>query len=174
MISHFKQLLVSIVKQPLQSIGKLPLLTETEERQLLVTFNDTAANYPRDKSIVDLLEEQVVRTPDRVAMVFREEQFSYAQLDKKVNQLANYLLQEYVLKPDQTVAVFLERSSWSAITMLAIMKTGACYVPIDVTLPENRLRYIINDSAPKVIITSEDLLKKHPALLAGEHIVIES
>jgi amino acid adenylation domain-containing protein len=174
MTAHFKELLSSIVKDPLQCVGKLPFLTKAEEHQLLVDFNDTTVNYPVDKTIVDLLEEQVLKTPAKVAMVFQEEIFTYETLNKKVNQLANYLLQKYNLKADETVAVFLDRSSWSAIAMLAIIKTGACYVPIDVKLPENRLKYIIEDASPKVIITSENLSQKHASLLAGEHIIVQS
>jgi len=156
MMNHFLQLLQSIVLQPLQKIGKLTMLAPAEVNQLLVEFNNTKRPYPEDKNIVTLFEDQVERTPDAIAMVFEDEFFTYQTLNEKVNQLADYLLQKYQLKPDETVGVMLHRSAWSAISMMAIIKTGACYLPIDYKLPDNRLQYIISDAAPKLILSSEE------------------
>src|SRR5439155_19332843 len=97
------------------------------------------------------------RTPEAVALVFEEEIFTYTTLNRRVNQLAHYLLQQFNLKADETVGVMMNRSSLSVIAMLAIIKTGACYVPIDQELPYGRLQHVIDDAAPKVILTSEDL-----------------
>jgi amino acid adenylation domain-containing protein len=174
MVIHFKELLNSIVKAPQQNIGRLQILTEAEERQLLVEFNDFHVEYPSNQSIVGLSEEQVEKTPDAIALVFEEETFTYDELNNKVNQLANHLLESYSLKADDTVAVLLNRSSWSAIAMLAIMKTGACYVPVDPELPKARLDYIIHDAAPKVIITTDDIAQRYPDLLISDIISVSS
>ncbi|MEO7583967.1 MAG: amino acid adenylation domain-containing protein [Ferruginibacter sp.] len=155
MMDHFLQLLQSIVQQPMRKIGKLTMLAPAEVNQLLVEFNDTKRPYSEDKNIVTLFEDQVERTPDAIAMVFEDELFTYKTLNEKVNKLADYLLQKYQLKPDETIGVMLHRSAWSAISMMAIIKTGACYLPIDYKLPDNRLQYIISDAAPKLILSSE-------------------
>ncbi len=91
MLSHFKELLNSIVKQPLQKIGSLPMLTHAEKQQLLVQFNDTRIEYPKDKTFIDLFEEQAAKTPEAIALVFEEEELSYQQLNDRSNQLAHYL-----------------------------------------------------------------------------------
>ncbi|MEJ7675705.1 MAG: AMP-binding protein [Chitinophagaceae bacterium] len=91
MLGHFKELLGSIVKNPHQKIGELSMLTPEEEQQLLYQFNDSKVEYPRDKTIVDLFEEQAAKTPEAIAVVFEEEQLNYKQLNEKANQLAHYL-----------------------------------------------------------------------------------
>jgi amino acid adenylation domain-containing protein/FkbM family methyltransferase len=174
MINHFKQIMYSVIKAPEQSIGRLQMLSEEEQQQLLFGFNDTKVNFPLDLSIVNLLEGQVEKTPDAIALVFERETFSYKELNEKVNQLANHLLEQHCLKADEMVAVLLNRSSWSAIAMLAIIKTGACYVPVDPELPEARLKYIIHDASPKVIITDDTIATRYPALLITDAISVSS
>jgi len=167
---HFEHVLLQIINNEKGKLSDIELLTREENHQVLVEFNNTTVEYAANETIVDLLEAQVIKTPDTIALLFEKEVFTYEALNAKVNQLAHYLKQQYKLKADETVAVLLDRSSWSAIAMLAIIKTGACYVPIDVKLPEGRLKYIIDDAAPKVIITSEEISEKYASLLVCDFV----
>ena len=152
---HLQQLVVSILASPEKSINELSYLSKEETQQLLVYFNDTNAIYPKDKTIIDLFEEQVRLTPNKVGLVFKEYQFTYKELDQQVNQLANYLKNEFDIKSKTKIGVLLERSEWSIISMLSIMKLGCAYVPIDSYYPSDRINFIIKDSQVAYIITDQ-------------------
>jgi non-ribosomal peptide synthetase component F len=159
MMDHFKELLVSIVKNPQQKIGELQMLTKAEEPQLLVEFNDTAVDYPKDKTIVDLFEEQAAKTPGAIAIVFEEEQLSYRQLNERANQLAYYLRSRGV-KEETLVPICIERSLAMIIGILGILKAGGAYVPIDPEYPEERISYMLEDTAASIIISSKQSRSK--------------
>jgi amino acid adenylation domain-containing protein len=114
-------------------------------------------DYPRDKSLVDLFEEQAIKTPGSTALIFGNTEYSYQQLNAIANQLAHYLIQTYDLKPDDLIGMMLERSDWMIIAILGIMKAGAAYVPIDPDYPEERLKYIMGDSDCKVLVNEQEL-----------------
>ncbi|MEJ7675718.1 MAG: amino acid adenylation domain-containing protein [Chitinophagaceae bacterium] len=154
MVLHFKTLLGSIVKYPQQNIGLLPMLTKAEEHQLLIEFNDTATEYPKDKTIVDLFEEQALKTPDTVALVFEEEKLTYKELNDKSNQLAHYLKSKGV-KEGILVPICIEKSVEMIIGILGILKAGGAYVPIDPVYPEDRISYMLEDTQAKIIVTSK-------------------
>jgi len=109
MVVHYQTLLESIVKDPEQIIGNLNMLTKEEESQLLLDFNDTAVDYPKDKTIIDLFEEQVAKTPDHIAIVYEGEELTYRALDERSNQLGRYLEKKGV-KPDTLVGICIDRS----------------------------------------------------------------
>ncbi len=153
MVGHFRTLLGSIVKSPQQKIGKLRMLTEAEEHQLLVEFNNTKVDYPKDKTIVDLFEEQAAKTPDAIAVVFQEEQLTYKELNKRANQLANYLKSRGV-KEESLVPICIERSLEMIVGILGILKSGGAYVPIDPEYPEERIKFMLDDSNAKVVVSS--------------------
>ncbi len=155
MIGHFQMLLEGIVANPLQPIYALPLLTEAEQQQLLA-WNDTTTDYPRDKTIVDLFEEQVKKTPDAVAVVFEEQQLTYSELNSKANQLAHYL-QTLGVKPEVLVGICVVRSTEMVIGLLGILKAGGAYVPLDPTYPAARLAFMLSDSQVPVLLTQESL-----------------
>jgi hypothetical protein len=134
MLSHFKELIRSVVKTPQQSIGKLTMLAPTEEQQLLNAFNDTNVDYPKDKNILDLFEEQVIKTPAATALVFEDEELSYEELNDRSNQLAHYLLSLGV-KEETLVPICIERSLNMIVGILGILKSGGAYVPIDPGYP---------------------------------------
>ena len=98
MLGHFKELLNAIVTQPQQNIGVLSMLTKRETRQLLAEFNDNSVDYPKDKNIIDLFEEQVAKTPGAIALIFEQVELSYQQLNERANQLAHYLRSKGVRK----------------------------------------------------------------------------
>uniref|UniRef100_UPI00359348D0 condensation domain-containing protein n=1 Tax=Chamaesiphon sp. TaxID=2814140 RepID=UPI00359348D0 len=119
MAGHFQTLLTGIVAHPEQPIADLPLLSESEHQQLLFDWNDTQTNYPRDKCIHQLLEEQVSKTPDAIAVVFEEQELTYRQLNQRANQLAHYL-QTLGVKPEVLVGICVERSLEMVVGLLGM------------------------------------------------------
>ncbi|BAZ21899.1 amino acid adenylation domain-containing protein [Kalymmatonema gypsitolerans NIES-4073] len=157
MAGHFVTLLEGIVANPEERISQLPLLTQPEQQQLLVEWNDTQAKYPADKCIHQLFEEQSFSTPDAVAVVFDNQQLTYQQLNTRANQLAHYL-QSLGVKPDTLVGLCVERSLLMIVGLLGILKAGGAYVPFDPDYPADRLAYMLNDSLLSVLLTQEKLL----------------
>ncbi|MDJ0729380.1 MAG: amino acid adenylation domain-containing protein, partial [Crocosphaera sp.] len=143
-------------------ITQLPLLTAWEEKQLLVDWNNTQTDYPQDKCIHQLFEEQVKRTPNAVALVFENQQLTYEQLNQKANQLAHFLLQNYQITPDTLVGLCVERSLEMVIGILGILKAGGAYVPLDPNYPTERLKFMLEDSQVRVLLTQETLLESLP------------
>ena len=132
-------------------------VTKAEKIQLFDEFNDTFFDYPRDKSLVDLFYEQVEKTPDNIALIFGHKEFTYSELNAVSNQFADYLNCTYTIQPDELVGIMLDRSEWMIIAILAIIKTGGAYVPIDPDYPEDRINYIKEDSACKVMVDDHEL-----------------
>jgi amino acid adenylation domain-containing protein/non-ribosomal peptide synthase protein (TIGR01720 family) len=161
MTGHFVTLLESIVAKPEQQISQLPLLTEVEQHQLLVEWNNTQVDYPQDLCIHQLFEEQVQRTPDAVAVVFEDQQLTYQQLNSRANQLANYL-QSLGVSADVLVGICVERSIEMVVGLLGILKAGGAYVPLDPDYPQQRLSFILDDAALPVLLTQQSLLESLP------------
>ena len=161
MVSHFQNLLSSNVENPLTPVGELNLLSEWERHQLLVEWNDTVTEYPKNKCIHQLFEEQVEKTPDAIAVVFEEEQLTYQQLNQKANQLARHL-QRLGVKPEVLVGIFVERSIEMLVGFLGILKAGGAYIPLDPNYPQERLSYMLEDSGIEVLITQNSLLESLP------------
>src|SRR4028119_1643608 len=162
MAGHYETLLEGIVANSKQAISELPLLTPGERRQLLIEWNNTAKDYPQEKCIHQLFEEQVERTPDAVAVVFEEKQLTYRELNVKANQLANYL-RSLGVRPEMLVGICVERSLEMIIGLLGILKAGGAYVPLDPNYPSERLAFMLEDSSVPVLLTQEKLLEKLPA-----------
>ena len=156
LMGYFKTVLEGIIAHPKARIGEVPLLTETEQHQLLVEWNDTKVEYPQDKCIHQLFEEQVERTPDAVAVVFEEEKLTYRELNTKANQLAHYL-QSLGVGAEVLVGICCDRSLETIVGILGILKAGGAYVPLDPNSPPERLTYQILDSQVSVLLTREKL-----------------
>jgi non-ribosomal peptide synthetase component F len=166
MAGHFEVLLTAIVDNPEQAISQLPMLTDQEVQQLLA-WNDTATDYPVDKTIVDLFEEQVEKTPSNIAVVFEEQQLTYQQLNEQANQLAHYLLalkNQASLPDNPLIAIAVERSIEMVIGLLGILKAGGAYVPIDPSYPVARIQYMLEDSQAPVLLTQSHLKAQLPVL----------
>ncbi|WP_442937952.1 amino acid adenylation domain-containing protein [Nostoc sp.] len=161
MTGHFVILLEGIIANPEQQISQLPLLTEVEQHQLLVEWNDTQVDYPQDLCIYQLFEEQVQRTPDAVAVIFENQQLTYYQLNCRANQLANYL-QSLGVSADVLVGICVERSIEMVVGLLGILKAGGAYVPLDPDYPQQRLSFILDDAALPVLLTQQSLLESLP------------
>lgn len=166
---HYQTLLEGIVANPKQKISELPLLTPNERHQLLVEWNNTWAEYPQDKCIHQLFEEQVERTPDAVALVFKGEQLTYGELNRRANKLAHYL-QSLGVGPEVLVGICVERSFDMIVGLLGILKAGGAYVPIDPAYPTDRITYMLEDSQLPVLLTQQKLvasLPEHQARVVG-------
>ncbi|MHC5860260.1 amino acid adenylation domain-containing protein [Nostoc sp.] len=158
---HFVTLLEAIVTNPQQQISQLPLLTAAEQRKLLVEWNNTQVEYPRDRCIHQLFEEQVERTPDAVAVVFGDRQLTYHELNSRANQLAHYL-KTLGVKSEVLVGICVERSLEMVVGLLGILKTGAAYVPLDPEYPTERLAFMLEDAQVSVLLTQQHLVDKLP------------
>jgi amino acid adenylation domain-containing protein len=165
MAGHLQTLLEGIVANPDERLSALPLLTEAERRQLLVEWNDTRVEYPAQQSIHALVEAQAARTPHAVAIEFGGERISYEELNARANQLARYLRGQGV-GPEVLVGVFTDRSVEMVVGLLAILKAGGAYVPLDPSYPQRRLKFILEDARPAVVLTQRPLLDRLPETAA--------
>lgn len=173
MIGHFKELLRSVVKDPQQKIGLLPMLTRPEEEQLLVEFNKTDFDYPRDKSIKDLFEEQVTKTPEAVAVMFEQKKLTYRELNEYSNRLAHFLKSKGV-KQDTLIPICIERGINMIIGILGVLKSGGAFVPIDPEYPEERIIYMLEDIESPLVISSKESREKLSTLENTEIIEMDS
>jgi non-ribosomal peptide synthetase component F/aryl carrier-like protein len=157
--SQFQTLLESAINHPEVEIGKLEILKPSDRKQLLVEFNQTHADYPLDRCIHQLFEEQAERTPDHIAVVFEDQQLTYAELNRRSNQLAHHL-QGLGVKPEVLVGLFVERSLDLIIGLLGILKAGGAYVPLDPALPKESLAFRLQDAGVSVLLTQQQLAEK--------------
>ncbi|WP_165760237.1 AMP-binding protein, partial [Niastella populi] len=144
---------------PEEKISQIDYLSDEEKHKLLVTYNDTAIAYPKDKTIVGLFEEQVAKTPDNVAVVFEDRELTYQELNEWSNQLAHYLKDNYDIRPDDLIGIKQERSEWMMVSIFGVLKLGGAYVPIDPEYPRERLDYIEKDTQYKVCLDETELSK---------------
>ena len=161
MLGHLQTLLEGIVANPHQSLASLPLLTAAEIHQQLVEWNNTQTEYPQDKCIHQLFEEQVEKTPDAVAVVFKDQQLTYRELNQRANQLAHYL-QKLGVGADVLVGICVERSLNMVITVLGVLKAGGAYVPLDPEQPPQRLAFMLQDADCHVLLTHKHLVETLP------------
>ena len=135
------------------------------DNQLFDDLNNTFFDYPKDKTLVDLFYEQVDKTPNNIALIFGNTEFTYSELNTVSNQFADYLNQTYSIKPDELVGMMLDRSEWMIIAILGILKAGGAYVPVDPDYPHDRIDYIKEDCACRVFVDYNELdtfrLSKH-------------
>ncbi|TCN55434.1 amino acid adenylation domain-containing protein [Flavobacterium circumlabens] len=155
---HFGTLLQGVIAAPNLPVSRINYLSPNEIKQLVVDFNDTSVPYPKDKTIVQLFEEQAAETPDAIAIVFEDLQLTYKELNEKVNQFASYLRERYDIQPDDLVGIKLSRSEQLIIAILGVLKSGAAYVPIDSDYPQERIAYIEEDTNCKAIIDEDELI----------------
>ena len=156
MTGHLETLLQGIVNDPDQKLSDLPLLTDSEKQQILVEWNDTKTEYPSDKCIHQLFEQQVARSPDAIAIVYDDQQLSYGELNRRANQLAHYL-RTLGVGPEVPVGVCMERSIDVVVAILGTLKAGGAYVPLDPQYPKERLDFMIRDARIQTVLTLERL-----------------
>ena len=166
MLGHLRMLLEGMAATFDRPLRSLPMLTPEEKQQLLVDWNRTEVDFPAGATVVSLFAEQVARTPDATALVFEGEALSYAQLDARANQLAHRLLALGVQSGD-LVGLFVEKSLEMVVGLFGILKAGAAYVPIDPDYPEERIRYMIDVSDSRLIITDTEARAQQVRGMAG-------
>lgn len=155
---QFQTLLTSVTTNPAQKISQLEILSQSDRQQLL-DFNHTQIDYPTDRCIHQLFAEQVEKTPDQIAVVFEDQQLTYAQLNHKANQLAHYL-QKLGVKPEVVVGLCLERSLEMIVGLLGIIKAGGAYLPLDPSLPTSGIAWRSQDAQVPILLTQQQLVER--------------
>ncbi|MGD2085225.1 MAG: amino acid adenylation domain-containing protein [Candidatus Aminicenantes bacterium] len=178
-IGHFNKIISTLLGNPWIKISEIEMVNEEEKKRILYTFNNTGIEYPRDKTMPQLLARQVERTPDNIALVGpsavnRQEpargtridnlQITYLELNKKSDQLADYLLKEGGVAPDTIVGIMVEPSLEMIIALWGILKAGGAYLPIDPAYPQERINYMLKDSSAKILVTDADSWEKFERL----------
>ena len=152
MSNHYLNILDTILENIEIKISDIDMLSPEEKNRILFDFNNTKMDYPKDKTIIQLFEEQVEKTPDNVAVVFEDKKLTYRELNEKANSLAHYLKHSYVKKGDN-VPILMNRSIELMISMLASIKCGGVYLPISPETPVERINYILQNSNANIVIT---------------------
>src|SRR5215831_7976790 len=168
MLGHYEQLLKA-VENPDQRVSELSLLTG-EERKQLQEWSQTGSDYSRGRTAAELFEECAARVPNNVAVEYQGQGLTYAELNRRANQLAHYL-RTIGVKPETRVAIGVERVLEMVVGMVAVLKAGGAYVPLDLSYPEQRLRFILEDSAPVALLVRSDLQGMPGAIEAGIQMV---
>jgi amino acid adenylation domain-containing protein len=163
MLGHLRTLLEAMPDHAQDPLCELPIMGAVEKEAVLVTWNRNDTTYPREVSLGRLIEEQVARTPEAVAVAFGEESLTFAELNARANQLARTLVGQGA-GPDQVVGLFVERSVNMVAALLAIVKAGAAYLPLDPHLPEERIQYMLEDGGARLVVTERELEKALPSL----------
>ncbi|MFP3597034.1 AMP-binding protein, partial [Chryseobacterium sp. SIMBA_029] len=135
------------------------LIDNKERHQLLLEFNNTSFEYPKEKTIVQLFEEQVENTPNNIAVVFENRKLTYKQLNEKVNQVAHYIKNNHLIGHGHVIATLLPKSEDLLISLLAIKKLGCIYLPIDINYPKDRIDYILEDSDAKLLLSKKNSIQ---------------
>ena len=159
MLRHYKNLLEQIGRNPDQPIGRIPFLSKEEIDAILHKWNNTTVPFPSDACVHQLIENQCAQKGQNTAVIAGEERLTYEELNNRANRLARYLIEAGVA-PEDRVGISLERSPEMVIGLLAILKSGAAYVPLDPNYPTERLEYMIEDSAMDILITQESLKER--------------
>ncbi len=162
MLAHFENLLAAIHANPLRKLSEFDFLTDAEERQLLVEWNATKIDYPRDQTLAEIFHEQAQRIPDAIALEFFDRTMSYRELDIASNRIANFLQGEGV-GAQTIVGVYMDRSSALIVALLGILKAGAAYLPIDLAYPRERIAFIAADAKVPFVLSQRSLAGALPA-----------
>jgi len=171
MAAHFTNVLWDIAGNIDKKISEIELLDEEERHKLLYEFNDTYAEYPKDKTIHEQFEEQAEKTPDNVAVVYEDKYLTYRELNEKSNQLARVLREKGVVS-DSIAAIMAERSLDMIVGIMGILKAGGAYLPIDPEYPKDRIEHMLKDSSASILLTQKHLRGK--AAFDGEAIELDS
>jgi amino acid adenylation domain-containing protein len=156
-ISYFRRIVTAVTEDASQQLSRIGILPEDERKKLLYDFNDNAVVYPADKTLIDLFEEQVEKTPGQCALYSSSSTITYADLNRSVNQLTG-LLRGRGLKNGDVVGILMDRSVEFVISVFAVLKAGALYLPVDAGYPEDRINYMLEDSKAVMLLTKADIL----------------
>ncbi len=165
-LGYLRMVLEAMVADEQQTVDRLPLLSAAERLQVVETFNATDAEFPADVCIHELFEARAERTPNAVAVVYEDRSLTYAELNARANRLAHHL-RERGVGPDARVAICVERGPEMVVGLLAVLKAGGAYVPLDPAYPADRLRHMVEDSAPVALLTQAPLAGVVASLTSG-------
>jgi amino acid adenylation domain-containing protein/thioester reductase-like protein len=159
-IKYINSRLITILNNAVLDINafveEIEIMDEKEKNKILYEFNDTDCNYPKDKTVLDFFDEQVIKSPDKIALVCEDTNLTYKELNKKANVLAYYLKNVMNIKKGDIVAIILEKNINQIVAIFAIMKLGATYLPILNSWPRERIDYILKDSDANLVIVDKD------------------
>ena len=161
MSEHFQILLEAVVADPDQLISRLPVLTEVERQKLLVEWNQTETDYTTGKCLHELFETAATKSPDQVALVFDTQSLKYGELNSRANKLARVLQREGVA-PEVLVGILMERSLEMVTAILAVLKAGGAYLPLEPDYPKERLDFMLDDARPAVLLVQSRYLESLP------------
>ena len=159
MLEHYINILNSVLENLDTKISEIDMLSDAERNKILYEFNNTKVDYQKNKTISQLFEEQVEQTPDNIALVFEDRKITFRELNEKANSLAHYLRNNGISKND-IVGVMVNRSLEIIVGLLAVVKAGGAYIPIDPTFPSDRINYMLKSSNAKLLLTQEKLIQK--------------
>ncbi|MFL6200193.1 MAG: amino acid adenylation domain-containing protein, partial [Thermoanaerobaculia bacterium] len=168
MASHFQALLAAVVEEPGRAVGELPILSAEERQQILIDWNRPNTGFP--PPILDRLSQQALRTPDAVAVLFEDQVMTFAELHGRANRLARHL-RRLGVGPEMSVGLCVERSLEMPLALLAVLKSGGAWVPLDPEYPQERLALMIEDTAMPVLLTQEHLVSRLPVLPDGPAVI---
>lgn len=155
----YKYLISQVVDEPSKSLRDIEIVLPEEKQKILDVFNNTTCEYPKDKTVIGLIEEQVEKTPDNIAIVCGQREFTYQELNQMVNRFAHYLRLKYSVQRDDLICIKLHRSEWMIVAILAALKSGGAYVPIDPQYPSERVEYMVKNSRCRVLIDEDEVEK---------------
>ncbi len=159
MLQHFASIVRELVNRPQKPVSDVRMLSEQEEQKLLFDYNDTQTPLELDICVHQVFERCAEETPEKTALVFKEQQLSYDELNKRSNQLAHFLIDQGI-GPEVKAGICIERSVEMVVAMLGVLKAGGAYVPIDPTYPQERIAYMFKDAQLPVILTQQQLSNK--------------
>ncbi|MDP4147324.1 MAG: amino acid adenylation domain-containing protein, partial [Bacillota bacterium] len=171
-LRHFENIAKDVADNPEKKISEIDMLSEEEKKKILVDFNDTKAWYPKDKTIHELFEEQVEKTPENIVVVYEEQELSYRELNRRANQLAR-VLREKGVGSDKIVGIMAERSLEMIVGIMGILKAGGAYLPIDSEYPKERIEYMLEDSKADILLAQAHLLGNNNSEFSREIIEID-
>lgn len=159
-VENYKRLFLNVLDDLMngdmpRQLSKYETLSEGQYDQLINKWNQTTRDFPQDKTIHQLFEEQTAKTPDSVAVIFDDNEYTYLEINQQANQLAHYLQKNWSVQPDDFIGVMTDRGQHMLIAILAVLKAGAAYVPLDINYPESRIAYILGDTKAKLVITEK-------------------
>ncbi|MGN0396227.1 MAG: amino acid adenylation domain-containing protein [Coprococcus sp.] len=158
-IERLEYILEQITEEKIESVKEIDIIPYKEKIRVLEEFNDTHVEYPKDKCIHELFAEQAAKTPDRIALVAGKEKYTYRELDEKTNALAQWLISQGI-EEGKVVGAYLDRTAYTVISQLAVLKAGGVFLPIDHRYPNDRIKYMIKDCDVKLVITDKELESK--------------
>ena len=152
---HFENIVNCIITNPDIKLSKIDMLSKDERDTLLFELNDTSNEYPENKALHRLFEDQVYKTPENVALIFKQNSISYRELNRKANRLARKLRNRGAGN-GKVVAILMENSIEMIISIIGVLKSGSAYLPIDLTHPFERIKYMLHDSKANILLLKSD------------------